>query len=314
MSNEYRYAPLETPSTIRVIKIQEQKVNNEVACVICHVDQTEFDYEALSYVWGDSTPTRHVYLGNEADQTCLFPLHENLWRFLNWAWDRRMFNSWIWTDRACLNQHDGKEMAQQIPRMGEIFNNAEHVISWLDMSEREGRHLVCLQYFSLAEFDEKLEKELGGGSAIRHRVSQETELVAYAVLRHEYWNRLWITQEVVNAKRLTVMIGDHGMDMADVETMTSLFESNADFEAFLQLWPLYSRRGQDQFNNLRNMLDLVVSAELKCKLPQDRAYGILGLVADNSDGSSVGDYIQVDYIGASHHPGMRLLSYDVQHF
>ncbi|KAK8212704.1 heterokaryon incompatibility protein-domain-containing protein [Phyllosticta capitalensis] len=186
MSDEYRYAKLATPSTIRVIKLEQQKVDDTITCIIRHVEQSEFEYHALSYVWGDPTPTRKIHLGNYGDQKSIFPLHENLCRFLDWAWDRQMFNRWIWTDRICLNQQDKEEMAQQIPRMGKIFGNAAHVLAWLNMSKQEGLNLkACLE----------------GTTNPTHRL-------VGPILKNQYWNRVWIVQEVLKAKDAVAVVGD----------------------------------------------------------------------------------------------------------
>ncbi|KAK8160369.1 heterokaryon incompatibility, partial [Phyllosticta citrichinensis] len=118
----------------------------------------------------------------------LFPLHENLWRFLNWAWSRQIFDRWIWTDRICLNQENEKKMAQQILRMGEIFHDAKQTLSWLDMSEQDGEDIIYLR--------DCAEKGLNC-----ERAPHETQQVADQIRKNEYWTRVWIAQEVGRAKR-----------------------------------------------------------------------------------------------------------------
>ncbi|KAK8151974.1 heterokaryon incompatibility protein-domain-containing protein, partial [Phyllosticta citribraziliensis] len=135
MPNKFQYTELSTRSTIRLIKIQKQKVNDTIVCVLRHAEQTDIEYYALSYVWGDATPTREILVETEdapAGESFIFPLHENLWRFLDWAWHQGKFDRWFWTDRICLNQKDEKEKAHQIPRMGDIFQNATQVVAWLN--------------------------------------------------------------------------------------------------------------------------------------------------------------------------------------
>ncbi|KAK8235125.1 heterokaryon incompatibility protein-domain-containing protein, partial [Phyllosticta capitalensis] len=190
MSNEYKYTKLATASTIRLIKLESQKLDEKVACVIRHVEQSDFEYHALSYVWGDPTPTREIYLSNgpgesKPNEFCLFAVHENLSRFLSWAWDQNIFEQWIWTDRICLNQEDSEEIAQQVPRMGKIFCDAVMVMAWLGMPYEHGQHLIPLRNW--------------WGSSGDPQITEDTQLAARAVLESDYWTRIWIVQEVLMA-------------------------------------------------------------------------------------------------------------------
>ncbi|KAK7535537.1 heterokaryon incompatibility protein-domain-containing protein [Phyllosticta citricarpa] len=278
MPSEYQYAPLATPSTIRVIKIEEQKVNNAVACIIRHVEQSEFEYEALSYVWGDPKPTRHVYLGNEADQRNLFPIHENLGRFLNWAWGRRMFDRWIWTDRISLNQDDSEEMAQQIPIMGKIYQNAKQSLTWLGMSEKDGEHMES--------FEPRGHKGKGSNSTAKN-----AKLAARRVQSNEYWGRIWMAQEISCAKRVAVWIGNWELEFESLHTTLGQFEKDEDFPIDKQF---LLRQGGGE-SELLQMLLWVTESGFESSRPQDRVYGLLGLVAANSDGTSPVDHIEIDY-------------------
>ncbi|KAK8161330.1 hypothetical protein IWX90DRAFT_265835 [Phyllosticta citrichinensis] len=97
VSTEFQYAKLSTRSTIRLI--------DTIVCVLWHAEQTDIEYCALSYVWGDSTPTREIHIKTDdaADsESFIFPLHENLWRFLDWAWNQGKFDRWFWTNRSAL--------------------------------------------------------------------------------------------------------------------------------------------------------------------------------------------------------------------
>ncbi|KAK8191034.1 heterokaryon incompatibility protein-domain-containing protein, partial [Phyllosticta capitalensis] len=197
MSYECSYTELPTPSTIRLIELEENKVNETFACVIYYVDcaqseWTHLEYNALSYVWGDSRPTRHIYLIGSTDEMYPVSVHENLWRFLAWAWEKGLHKgSYIWTDRICLNQHNDDEMAQRVPRMGEIFRNATRVFAWLGMSEHQGQHLKPF-----------LDLYRDGEDPREHPCAPETPLAVAAIANNEYWTRVWILQEFALAKQV----------------------------------------------------------------------------------------------------------------
>ncbi|KAK8161331.1 heterokaryon incompatibility protein-domain-containing protein, partial [Phyllosticta citrichinensis] len=122
------------------------------------------------------------------------PVHESLWRFLHWAWNQRMCSTWIWTDKICLNQKDGTEKDQQIPRMCDIFQqNAEKVLAWLDMTEGEGNHLVPAMDFGMYE---------QRPFQILDEVPVETMNAVMKLSDLGYWSRVWIVQECAIAKKV----------------------------------------------------------------------------------------------------------------
>lgn len=106
----YHFQPLSASTTIRLIKVLPRKVWGCIACKVFHFNETQQEaikYHALSYVWGDSKPTRQIYLQDESNRDNEwrpFPLHENLWQFLDHAWRSKLFDQLFWTDYLCLDQ------------------------------------------------------------------------------------------------------------------------------------------------------------------------------------------------------------------
>ncbi|KAK8212707.1 heterokaryon incompatibility protein-domain-containing protein [Phyllosticta capitalensis] len=285
--SQYQHAELATASTIRLIKLQEQKVDGTVACALQHLDiaeQPDFEYYALSYVWGDATPTRYVYVGK-----LQFLLHERLWCFLDWAWNRKLFDRWIWTDRICLNQEDSSEIAQQVPRMGEIFHKAKQVMAWLGMSESEGDCLIDV-------LDWQPTHKLGMTSQDRDQFSRQAKRLAHAAWCNEYWERVWIVQEVLNAKSLVVLIGNVETTLQKVRENCS--SGDRGDNPFLRIKPielLNDCRECGTKMELGGLLSLMNGSWFHCRRPQDRIYGCLGFVASRTDGTSPIDFIQVNY-------------------
>ncbi|KAK8226985.1 heterokaryon incompatibility protein-domain-containing protein [Phyllosticta capitalensis] len=289
-SDVYQYVKLATPSMIRVIKLEQNKVNNTISCVIRLVERGDVEYHALSYVWGDSKPTRQIYLRYGADQRRLFPLHENLWRFLDWAWNQQMFDKWLWTDRICLNQDDGDEISQQVPKMGEIFHDADQVIIWLGMSKKEGERVATIldrnsYYFSSGSWREELWKGY----------SPKTKRAALTAYYNEYWSRVWVLQEVALAKSATIVIGDKVVPYQDFKYKIDIIRTEHSSVPW-DITPGPIRHTYHaQRDELWSVLRITGGGHFKCKEPNDRVYGILGLVASRADGTSPVDFIEVDY-------------------
>ncbi|ROW06197.1 hypothetical protein VMCG_04511 [Cytospora schulzeri] len=290
----YKYRPLGTPSTIRLIKVLRDRVDSCVTCKVYTYDtqqQPDVKYEALSYVWGNPEHTHLMYLAADTDeQWSPFPLHENLGRFLEHAWQHEFFDRLFWTDCICLNQKDPDEIAQQIPRMGSIYSNADQVVSWLQLDERKSQYLQdCMEMYGRQPPSEHL-KDLQGG--------------AYAVANDVYWRRAWIVQEVALAKRVWVIAGSVSMDLSEMwSRMTSLFRGYdfAERQLFRRsstpsqpfMWVLCKL--QEAGGKLPLWKVLFDFGGYESSRPADQVYGLLGMVADNEDGTSPVEHIQVDY-------------------
>ncbi|KAK8235128.1 heterokaryon incompatibility protein-domain-containing protein [Phyllosticta capitalensis] len=290
-SSQFQHAELATASTIRLIKLREQKVDGTVACALRHLDvaeQPDFEYYALSYVWGNPAPTRHIYV-----EELQFPLHEALWQFMNWAWGQNMFDRWIWTDRICLNQEDDSEIAQQIPRMGRIFHDAKQVMAWLGMSQTKGDSFVKLLNRQSTNFDKER-----GMPEIQKQYSQQELSDVEAIVGHEYCKRVWILQEVLNAKSLVFLIGNIQVTLEELRTTCALLPNLGQNDYFLGKTPMERLHQATKTRGnwkLGRLLYFMNSGWFQCQRPNDRIYGCLGLVASRADGTSPIDFIKVDY-------------------
>lgn len=87
-----------------------------------------YNYEALSYYWGDPTPVRTIHLNGVETK-----IHTNLYNALHVLANTRPGVP-LWTDAICINQSNSQERSSQIPLMFEIYRNACHVWAWLGKS------------------------------------------------------------------------------------------------------------------------------------------------------------------------------------
>ncbi|KAK7745853.1 hypothetical protein SLS53_002571 [Cytospora paraplurivora] len=292
----YEYRPLATPSTLRLIKIMPEQVDDCIACKLYTVDvqqHPDIKYEALSYVWGNPKHTQRIYLAREDEEEwSLHPLHENLWRVLRHAWELKMFDRLFWTDCLCLNQGDRDEIAQQIPRMGSIYSNAEQVLSWLHLGEYDYRCL--LEIMELFDSDHQ-------AAPVNF---QRLQVAAHSIASDVYWRRAWIVQEVALAKRVLVISGNVVVDF-DV-LWSRLAELLREFDADHRT--LFGRDLTQSHCSMRVHCDLREAGGkmplwklffefggYETTRPADQVYGLLGMVADNEDGSSPVEDIQIDY-------------------
>ncbi|PVH96482.1 hypothetical protein DM02DRAFT_499644, partial [Periconia macrospinosa] len=86
----------------------------------------QYNYEALSYVWGKSTQNRYIMLDNKKD----FPVTDNLYAALG-RLRRPEKARTLWVDSLCIDQQNTTERNHQVHMMGRIYNSAASVIAWL---------------------------------------------------------------------------------------------------------------------------------------------------------------------------------------
>lgn len=125
------YIALDPPQRqIRVLHLHPSQLEDDVAChlSIISLDNHEAEYEALSYVWGESTENRVVHLGGVSK-----PVTDNLWEALTGLRysDRERI---LWVDALCINQSDSGEKSDQVSHMNSIYIQASSVEIWLGES------------------------------------------------------------------------------------------------------------------------------------------------------------------------------------
>jgi hypothetical protein len=182
--------------------------NSRIRCSIRHVYLDEKpSYKALSYVWGDDKETLPISIDGRVYQVtvnchvALQPL-----RLPEEAVT-------LWIDSICINQCDVYEKSFQIVLMTDIYSFAEEVYVWLGRSERERditdepeevAAIILIKDLAKSReiFDDPDEfiKVCTGGDAVDSRWNALGNL-----FQHKWFERLWVQQEIVVAKRVKVL-------------------------------------------------------------------------------------------------------------
>lgn len=287
---QYRFRPLRISTTIRLIRICPEKINDHIACRIYHVDeerQETIKYHALSYVWGNSERPKYIYLRDQG-KWYRFQLHESLWQFLDNAWQRGMFDQYYWTDYLCIDQSAHTERSHQVQRMHIIYRNAALVITWLQLREQEERGL--LEFIDTA--DRISTGKIRWFSWIELLAQYDLRQVALKVITNPYWGRIWIVQEVVVAKEVCVYTKRISISLNRLNdilrwTRMTVPRGGPSIEALCDM-----RATGGKIPLWRILKDF---KDYQSKYEVDRIYGIFGLAENNEDGSSPATNIPVDY-------------------
>ncbi|KAF4629987.1 hypothetical protein G7Y89_g8156 [Cudoniella acicularis] len=153
----------------------------------------KFDYEALSYVWGDPNDTVPLQNGRNPEAHFITKNLELALRYFRLATKPRV----LWVDALCISQQDISERNAQVEQMRRIYLKASRVVVWLG---EEGESAEALDYCE--NILQKTEESIGDLS------SQILKIGACQKLFTRPWfSRTWILQEVLHHRPVDVHIG-----------------------------------------------------------------------------------------------------------
>lgn len=226
-------------------------------------------YRALSYTWGVPNPTYSIIV-NEQE----FTIQSNLFGFLQ-IYGPRHLDEYIWIDQICINQNDIAERNHQVQQMTLIYQRAKEVLIWLGPDQnptqvpqhREGCcfNKACKDW--LVELDNCLWVE--------------------DLVHNDYWSRMWIIQEVLLAKSLTIYCGPTRLRWDQVKKfmVNNGSQSRAPITFWFLDWLVQRRRresGEGRYQYSHFELDFKVAikycSKSACKDPKDKVYALQGLL------------------------------------
>ncbi|KAF4892904.1 Heterokaryon incompatibility protein 6, OR allele [Colletotrichum fructicola] len=312
-ADETIYRPTTQEKEIRLLVLEPGAPGDELKCRLIHAQLSwRTRYEALSYVWGDGTVTRPLSCSGRTEV-----VHINLHDALS---DLRLPDREriLWTDRLCINQSDDEEKTAQIKLMGEIYSQASQVLIYLGKMDPSVEGAM--------EAMRRVESELGtfhsgsylGVFNMMRYLFKKDEInwdPIINLLRRPWFQRTWIFQEVVLAKRGQVICGQQSIPWAvfekAVQSMAfhkSYFKNIPAYQSMdgivsgmslmtsarsirhrdglsflprLVLWLIFGSwpDGKDRLK----LLDLILeSRSLSCTHSEDKIFGMLGVTSQDT--------------------------------
>ncbi|KAK2676523.1 hypothetical protein RAB80_008709 [Fusarium oxysporum f. sp. vasinfectum] len=285
----YQYRPIEDAS-IRLVRILPER-KTMIKCEVIHVSlEQPPPYTAISYTWGR------------------YRLHGALQ-----ALRQKHSSVLVWADALCINQKDRDERSQQVQLMPFIYSNADNVAIWLGPEENDSaravRFLDAIETTGEPFDSSNISKLLAAGA-------ENGDLLAVVSLfGREYWRRLWVVQEVFNAKRIMVHCGSTRLEWKKYQSASVLFSQRRGELIFNNKDKLKRRlvTSPDQFSYVQTLIYqgpaslpdlkfhmsdgeealLQVLRTCRRKLasdPRDKLYGILGVLP-----ASIREEFRADY-------------------
>ena len=172
---------------VRLLRVQPGERDDIITCETKVVNLRDSpDYYGLSYMCGSMDHTQLIELNGNRVR-----VRKNLWDFIVELRARHMSYSvsassngsmtailwpWLWCDMICVDQEHLVERSRQVQMMDQIYANAQSVWAWVGyLREKPDSWLLPCDFVRSAS--------------------------AYLA---PYWNRCWIVQEVVSARRIIV--------------------------------------------------------------------------------------------------------------
>jgi hypothetical protein len=325
----YAYEALASPDNIRVLTLLPTE--HRIECMIDQISINQGGYEALSYVWGSEEQSfSAVILGSDHNELGYLPLTENLKSALLKLRDTQAFHQKaFWIDQICINQQ-GTEKNSQVTLMGEIFKNADRVITFVGYTASESEEQQGLQmlnqlydHFSpncqqMADW-RGLESNFARGLPVQNlptalQLNGETDehfiqgwSWLFKIACGEWTKRLWIVQEQLLNERLVMLHGTNLLSWEAVALMSMLFAleilplfkddkswammSDFDFDIAISVYWLWRPRFLRITKNYHQLLtNIYIYETLKCRDLRDRVYALLAISCDSPALRIVPDY------------------------
>ncbi|CAO2652322.1 Nn.00g006050.m01.CDS01 [Neocucurbitaria sp. VM-36] len=230
---------------IRLLEIISTRTHGDIQCQFHVVSLDDgIAFTALSYVWGDSKVTEEIFVDGTSLKVTVnlaTALRKAEYHWQSQFPGRESSEFRIWADAACINQNDVPERNSQVQLMRKLYSQAELVLSWLGTgSENNMVPDPAFQALTLIAQNTKgldvssdlciswLEQhpDFIKPSGVDSELNMHWDAI-HQFFRLPYFQRLWIFQEMVLARRVLFARGVHSIDYANLELAARwLFETS----------------------------------------------------------------------------------------
>ncbi|KAF5232664.1 hypothetical protein FANTH_12869 [Fusarium anthophilum] len=306
-TDRFHYEAFDLESAgFRLVRL-EKGVQSQLRCHLWQAylnDNDIIPYEALSYSWGSQNTPREIKVDGKI-LSITESLYEALWHLRRPDEDRM-----LWVDALSIDQNNIKERGHQVNHMGEIYKKADRVIIWLgyvsgnavklksgiDMLEKKLPSHALSQWSREDIRWKETWKEVETGLGVFCKEELVDGLRAF--MEKPWFSRVWVLQEVANAKRATVKCNLGEMSTKIFALLPYLTDTKVSqqCQAVLDIMPGEMRQSS-WWNKSRNL------GHLLCKFrgcqatdPRDRVYALLGMATDMQESGIRADYAKEEQV------------------
>lgn len=208
----HKYLPLDyCADEIRLVGLWKGTRNEPLRANLAYTPMHgEAGYNCLSYTWGMEEVSGDIILNGQS-----FPIRPNLEAFLrNIRSDTNLYTFWI--DAICIDQMNIAEKNRQIPRMLEIYEAADTVLSWageVDAFSQEALELIRSPAFKNPSLRLKNKDwDVPNPDLLPGQLAS-----LYKFFQRPYFRRIWVVQELAAASHPTLIIGKEMVQWRDLD-------------------------------------------------------------------------------------------------
>ncbi|KAK0655149.1 heterokaryon incompatibility protein-domain-containing protein [Cercophora newfieldiana] len=323
----YHELPLQYPSHVRILRLAAGEPADPLSGSILVDDLGGVSppiYEALSYVWGAPNRT-HTLECNGRKVLITETLDKALRRLRRQDRDRR-----LWIDQICIDQGNLEERTHQVYIMKQIYQRANKVISWLGPDVSHQAPLASELIERILHLKDIYQKHPKTVHFPTNRQLKKLGLPSRgspswgaleALLQHQYFERVWVLQEVRMGCKVRLSWGDTTIpwgSLSGVYTFATKFWMQiADPQASMKPCPTLSLERLEAFMmRSTTWVDLLrATRRFGATDLRDKIFALVGLAGEESVLTS--DYaatIGEVYAGATKHiirtsGDLRILAY-----
>lgn len=306
---EFRHRALPDSSNhIRLVQVLDDNYSENIK-VRCWMTTWAVDeipsYHAISYTWGNPESNATILINDKkfwVRTNCEFVLKQAYW------YDKCCY---YWIDAICIDQQNLEEKSKQVGTMGNIYKTADHVLACVGAHADQSillyrevalRDAISKIFLNESKYSSKTLLKL----CQRHGISTICRFLhaARQFAKRPYFSRLWVVQELRNARQAYFLCGP---DILPKEVIYVMFleldcvffgqglRSQSMLISFL--WSLraavhprtnleYRRSTHKEMSNVYFFTDDSVDAgsllldvrPLQCAQRRDKLYGILSIL------------------------------------
>ena len=224
-----------------------------------------------------------------------FIVRQNLAKFLHFlqTHDSKRWYEYVWVDQLCIDQANTVERNHQVGSMAQIYRNSSELLIWLGPASFFDKLAMPAMRFHYRVFrPEPTDVDVPSQSATRRfmrRVARFWLSVNYfsigSVLDRTYWDRVWITQELILRNPGTIFCRHLRCDKLQLEAifqhrLRSCGENYSVIDP-IRSWDWESAEESWYLGYLDLIVAVVRFGGRQCEDPRDRIFGLVGILRDD---------------------------------
>ncbi|KAF4627715.1 hypothetical protein G7Y89_g10439 [Cudoniella acicularis] len=224
----FKYFPNPEWCDFRLVLLERAaSETSEIRCHLISASMEEnFQYEALSYTWGDASEQPERIWINDKSLSVTTNLLSALKRLRKGGTGKYRF---LCIDSLCIDQNNPKDRNDQVAIMGQIYQNAQRVTVWLGEHDTGSDKAID---FIMAVHHSSSYRKVGRSTLYTYQGKEKYEVSDWkavdSLFRRDYWERTWIIQEIELAKNVLVYCGDRTFNWRAGSAFYDFLQDNRD--------------------------------------------------------------------------------------